>query len=150
MERHQLEAAAAGYHYRRGLLALPFGLLLIVSGLGNMEWGPFRHLWLVPACILVAGAAYLLGIRYYNDRYGRVTLRTSPTRAIVGSIASVAVAMAIGVPVLVQALDLPLNGFGIAWATVALGYFAVTVGLRPHHVVIWGFGADGEPRPPLG
>ncbi|MEA2900925.1 MAG: hypothetical protein QOH36_812 [Actinomycetota bacterium] len=138
MERKQLEAAAASNHYLRGLLAIPFGMVLIASGLGNMEWGPFRELWTVPVAIVLAGGLYLLGVRYYNDHYGRVTLRTGrmrniPTLATIG-----AVAMMIGGPILVQALDLPLNGFGIAWATVALGFYAVTVGLRLHHVVIWG------------
>ena len=44
----------------------------------------------------------------------------------------------IGGPILVQALDLPINGFAASWAAVALGYYAVNVGLRAHHVVIWG------------
>jgi hypothetical protein len=136
MDRKQLEAAAASNHYLRGLLAIPFGLVLIFSALGNMEWGPFRHLWVVPVAVLLAGGVYLLGVRSYNDHYGRVTLRTGRARNVVGTIGAVVVMIA--GPVLVQALDLPLNGFGIAWATVALGYYAVTVGLRPHHVVIWG------------
>ena len=135
MDRKQLEAAAASNHYRRGLLAIPFGLVLIASGLGNMAWGPFRELWTVPAAIVVAGGLYLLGVRYYNDHYGRVTLRTG-LRNTLGMIGAVAVM--IGGPVLVQAFDLPLNGFGLAWAIVALGYYAVTVGLRPHHIAIWG------------
>ncbi len=136
MDRKQLESAAASNHYLRGLLAVPFGMVLIFSGLGNMEWGPFRHLWVVPASILLAGAAYLLGVRYYNDNYGRVSLKTGQARTILGGVAAVTVL--IGVPIVVQVLDLPLNGFGVAWAVVALGYYAVTVGLRPHHAVIWG------------
>jgi hypothetical protein len=111
-------------------------MLLIASALGNLEWGPFRHLWVVPVVMVLAGVLYLLGVRYYNDNYGRVTLRTSQVRAIGGGIASVAVL--IGGPVVVQALDLPVNGFGVSWAVVALGYYAVNVGLRPHHIVIWG------------
>ncbi len=136
MDRKRLETAAASNHYLRGLLAIPFGIVLIASGLGNMEWGPFRDLWAVPVAIVVAGGLYLLGVRYYNDHYGRATLRTGRMRNILGAIG--AMAMMIGGPILIQALDLPLSGFGIAWATVALGYYAVTVGLRPHHVVIWG------------
>ena len=135
MERKQLELAAASNHYLRGLLAIPFGLLLISSALGNMEWGPFRHLWVVPVAMLLAGGMYLLGVRYYNDHYGRVTLRTGRLRNSLGMIGALAVM--IGVPILVQVLDLPQNGFGMAWATVALGYYAVNVGLRTHHVVIW-------------
>ena len=136
MDRKQLERAAASNHYLRGMLAVPFGLVLIFSALGNLEWGPFRHLWVVPIAVLLAGAAYLLGVRHYNDHYGRVTLRTGQLRTIVCSVSSLAVM--VGGPILIQVLDLPFNGFGVAWATVALGYYAVTVGLRPHHVVIWG------------
>ena len=136
MERQQFEAAAAGNHYLRGLLAVPLGMLLITSGLGNMEWGPFRDLWVVPLCMLLAGIAYLLVTRYYNDHYGRVTPRTGQVRTVVGIVLSL-IALA-GAPVLIQAVDLPVNGFGVAWAAVALGYYAVNVGLRPHHVVIWG------------
>ena len=78
MERKQLEVAAATNHYLRGLLAIPFGFLWIFSGLGNLEWGPFRHLWIVPVGILLAAAAYLLLMRYYNDNYGRVTPKSGP------------------------------------------------------------------------
>jgi hypothetical protein len=136
MERKQLLAAAAANHYLRGLLAVPLGMVLVSSGLGNMEWGPFRHLWVVPVVLLLAGAAYLLLARYYNDNYGRVVLKTGQSRTIAGSLAALTVM--IGGPVLTQALGLPVNGLGIAWGVVALGYYAVNVGLRPHHVLIWG------------
>ncbi|MFN2505262.1 MAG: hypothetical protein ABR540_13745 [Acidimicrobiales bacterium] len=136
MDRKQLELAAASNHYLRGLLAVPFGMVLIFSGLGNMGWGPFRPLWVVPLSVLLAGAVYLLLVRYYNDSYGRVTLRPGQRRTVVGMFVSATVM--IGGPILVQVLDLPVNGFGVAWASVALGYYAVTVGLRPHHVVTYG------------
>lgn len=130
-----LEARAAANHYLLGLLAVPVGGVLIASGLGNMGWGPFRPLWVVPATIVLAAAAYLLLARYYNESYGRVALQTGP-RTVAGTVAAVAVLA--GGPILTQALDLPVNGLGIAWATVALGYYAVNVGLRPHHIVVWG------------
>jgi hypothetical protein len=150
MERKQLESAAASNHYLRGLLAIPFGFVWIISGLGNLEWGPFRQLWTVPVGFGLCAAAYLLLMRYYNDNYGRVTPNGGP-RAFLGGAACVA--MMIGGPILVQVLDLPLNGFALAWSVVALGYYAVNVGLRAHHVVIWGsvLGASlvplwGDPR----
>jgi len=135
MERKQLESAAAGNHYLRGLLAVPVGAVLVFSGLGNMQWGPFRHLWLVPAGVALAGVAYLLGLRYYNDNYARATPRTGQARSL-GALAGVG-AM-IGVPVLAQELGLPVLGLGVGWGLVALGYYWFTVGLRPHHAVIWG------------
>ena len=108
MERKQLESAAARNHYLRGLLAIPFGVVWIIGGLGNMEWGPFRNLWTVPAGVVLCGGAYLLLMRYYNDNYGRVTAKGGP-RAVAGVLASLA--LMIGGPILVQVLDLPLNGF---------------------------------------
>jgi len=135
MERKQIERTAAANHYLRGLIALPLGMALIASGLGNMEWGPFRHLWLVPVAIVLAGAAYVLIARSYNDNYGRVTPKAD-ARTVAGTV--LAVAVMIGGPVLVQVLDLPVNGLGVAWGAVALGYYAVNVGVKAHHVAIWG------------
>jgi hypothetical protein len=133
-ERKQLESAAASNHYLRGLLAIPFGMVWIFAGLGNMEWGPFRNLWLVPVGIVVAGAAYLLVMRYYNENYGRVTPKTG-ARTVVATVLTLLVA---GGPVLVQVLGLPVNGIAASWALVALVYYQITVGLKPHHIAIWG------------
>ncbi|MEA2826963.1 MAG: hypothetical protein QOG43_1402 [Actinomycetota bacterium] len=135
MERKQLESAAASNHYLRGLLAIPFGVVWIISAFGNLEWGPFRYLWTVPVGFLLCAGAYAVVMRYYNDNYGRVTPKGGP-RAVAGVVASLTVM--IGGPILVQVLDLPLNGFALAWGVVTLGYYAVTVGLRAHHLVIWG------------
>jgi heme/copper-type cytochrome/quinol oxidase subunit 3 len=135
MDRKQIEQAAAANHYLRGLVALPLGIVLIAAALGNMEWGPFRALWLVPVVIVLAGAAYLLIARSYNENYGRVTPKADARS--MGRSALAAILM-IGVPILVQALDLPVNGVGVAWGAVALGYYVVTVGLHAHHVAIWG------------
>ncbi|HYH49441.1 MAG TPA: hypothetical protein VEG38_07820 [Acidimicrobiia bacterium] len=136
MDRKRLETAAAANHYLRGLLAIPLGVVLVSSGLGNMEWGPFRHLWVVPATVALAVAGYLAVARFYNDNYGRVVLKTGQRRTVAGTAAALTVM--IGGPILVQALDLPVNGLGVAWGAAALGYYAMNVGLRPHHMVIWG------------
>lgn len=135
MERKQLESAAARNRYLRGFLAVPFGLVLISSGLGNMEWGPFAEQWVVPVLFAVAGGTYLLTMRYYNDNYGRVTGKTGQARALVGFCVSVAVIG--GGPVLAQVLDLPINGVAVPWAVAALGFYALAVGLKAYHVVIW-------------
>jgi hypothetical protein len=135
MDRKQIERTAAVNHYLRGLIALPVGAVLIAAALGNMKWGPFRPLWVVPVVIAVAGAAYLMIARSYNDSYGRVT-PTANARTVARSV--LAVAVMVGGPILVQVLDLPVNGFGLAWGAVALGYYAVNVGLHPHHIAIWG------------
>jgi len=136
MERKQLESAAVSYPYLRGLFALPLGVIWILTGLSNLEWGPFGHTWVFFGSALVALAAYLPITRYYEDNYGRVTPKTRQERAVLGT--SLAVLVMIGGPILVQELELPVNGLGAAWALVVLAYYALTVGLKAHHLVIWG------------
>lgn len=136
MDRKQLESAAASNHYLRGLLAIPVGVVWALTGLANMGWGPFRQLWVFPVVVIIAGAMFLLVTRYYNEYYGRVTLQVSRARAIGASILPVLVMG--GGPVLVQVLDLPINGLAASFTLVALGYYAVSAGLKAHHVVIWG------------
>lgn len=136
MERKQLESAAVSYPYLRGLFALPLGVIWILTGLSNLEWGPFGHTWVFFGSALVSVAAYLPITRYYEDNYGRVTPKTRRVRAVVGT--PLAVLVMIGGPILVQELELPVNGLGAAWALVVLTYYTLTVGLKAHHVVIWG------------
>jgi hypothetical protein len=110
-------------------------VVLIASGLGNLAWGPFRNLWTVPLCVLAAAAAYAVIFRFYNDHYGRVMPKVG-VRGALGIAAAIAVMG--GGSVLVQVLDLPLNGILLSWGVAYLGYYGLTVGLRPHHVAIWG------------
>jgi hypothetical protein len=136
MERKQLETTAVTYPYLRGLLAIPLGLLPIMSGLANLEWGPFRSAW-----VLGVGAALMLGLylsidRYYARTYGRVTPRRT-AMMVVGWNAA-AVLGFVGGPILIDVLNLPLNGLAVSWASVALVYYAMVIGLKPHHMVIWG------------
>jgi hypothetical protein len=135
MERRQLESAAANNHYLRGLLALPMAAVLFASGLGNMEWGPFGHFWVVPACFVLAAGAYGLLMRYYTANYGRVVPKVG-ARGVLGTAAAIVVMG--GGSVVVQALDLPLNGIAVSWAVVALAYYGLTIGLKTHHLAIWG------------
>lgn len=135
MDRKELKSIAAGNHYLRGLLAMPIGVVLVACGLGNMSWGPFRSLWLVPACVLVAAAGYGLALRSYNEHYGRVM----PRMGVKGALGVVAAVVFMGGgSVVVAALGLPLNGLALSWAIVVLAYYATTVGLRPYHLAIWG------------
>lgn len=135
MDRKQLESMAASNHYMRGLLVLPLAVVLVTSALGNMAWGPFASFWSVAASWVAAAAAYAVALRYYNDTYGR-SLPKVGVRGVVGTAAAIVVMGA--APALVTASDLPLNGMALAWAVVALGYYGMTVGLRPHHLAIWG------------
>lgn len=137
MERKKLETVAADYPHLRGLFLIPGGLVLIASGLGNLQWGPFRSTWAFFALIGLAAVAALGSLRYYNENFGRVTL--SKKTQIRGLAAAV-----VGVPLIVVAavvdnnLHLPIWGFLAAWSVLMLVSYAVSVGLKPHHIVLWG------------
>ena len=137
MERKTLESTAASYSYLRGLLWIPLGILLIVAALGNWEWGPLRHAWVFVACVLAAGVAGLAITRYYGEHYGRVTPSSrQQVRAAAATI--IGVALMFGVGFLARSLDLPVNPTAASFALFVLTYYALAVGLRAHHTIIWG------------
>lgn len=137
MGRKDLESAAANYWYLRGLLSIPVGFLFILAGLSNLEWGPLGHIWVFWVSVLVAGAAYLGITRYYNETYGRVTPSTRQQVRAAGATVISVVVVAGGVQI-DWSLDLPVNATAASFALIMLAYYAVTVGLRAHHVIIWG------------
>jgi hypothetical protein len=141
MERKTFESAAANYSYLRGLLSIPLGILLIGVALYNWEWGPLRHAWVFVACILAAGVAGLAITRYYDEHYGRITPSTRQ-QVIAAAAAIIGAALMVGVGVLARSraswsLDLPVNPTAAGFALFMLSYYALTVGLRAHHI-IWG------------
>lgn len=137
MERRQLATAAAEYPHLRGLFAIPMGLVMIASGLGNLEWGPFRELWAFPVFVLIAGLTCLPIIRFYKQNYGQVTLaKKAQIRA--------AISVALCVPLIFAGstldykTDLPIWGFLAAWALLMLISYGFSVGLKPHHMAVGG------------
>jgi hypothetical protein len=142
MERRKLETAAASYAYLRGLLFIPLGLLFILAALANWEVGPLRHTWAFPVAAALVAAACLPITRYYNAHYGRVSLST---RQHVRS----AVAVLIGLAVVIGgssllrsqadwSLDLPVNAVAVTFALIMVISYAIGIGLKTHHVIIWG------------
>ena len=139
MQRGNLEAAAANYSYLRGLFAVPAGVLIILVALVN--WG-VCPLWAFLAAVVVAGAACLPIARYYNENYGR--LSPSTRQQVRGAVAAViGVAVVGGGSLLLRgragwSLDLPVNATAVSFALFMLISYAVGVGLKAHHVIIWG------------
>jgi hypothetical protein len=135
MDRRTLESAAAKYSYLRGLLGIPAGLALIAAALGNNAVGPFAHNWFFVLVITVLGLVALAITRYYNDNYGR--LNPTSRQQVRG-----AIAVAIGITTMVGGAfllrDLPVNGIAVSFAALVLVTYAITVGLSPHQVIIWG------------
>ena len=162
MERRQLEAAAANYPYLQGLWAIPLGIGMILAGFSNLQnhpTGPLMLAIIIGGLAIAAGVALLIG-RYYRDRYGSVT----PTRD-----RTIRQALAIGAWIAILAIganenlfwspDGPQLIYASAFALGILAYYAILVGLRPHHVIIWGavfvagllpiWGGLGADRDPL-
>ena len=142
MNREHLESAAAGYPYLRGLFSVPLGLLLILSALGNWEVGPLRNPWVFVAAAAAIGASALVVNRYYSEHFGRVTPSPRQQRRSVVAAAG-GVAIMVGATFLLRSrvawsLDLPVNPIPAAFAALMLVYYAAVVGLRTHHVLIWG------------
>jgi drug/metabolite transporter (DMT)-like permease len=141
MERRHLESAAADYPYLQGLWTIPLGIGIIVAGISNLQSRPtgIGAIALILGGLGLAGGVSLLIARYYRDHYGSVT----PTRDRV-----IRQAIAIGAWIVVlfvganEALfwspDGPQCIYVSAFALATLAYYAILVGLRPHHLVIWG------------
>jgi hypothetical protein len=142
IDRRRLESAGADYPYLRGLLSAPVGLLFIVSALGNWAWGPFASPVVFVGVVLAVGLVCAAVNRYYNENYGRVT----PSRAQqvkAGAAGASAILLMIGLTTLLRSraawsLDLDVNPIPVAFALLMLVYYGLVVGLRPHHVIIWG------------
>jgi hypothetical protein len=138
MERKELEAAAARGTHLRGLFAVPTGLLVLMTGLGNLGWKPLVDPLVFIACLVVL-AGLTFGInRYYNVHYGRVRLlRQQQLRLTLASFVCFGVPM-VGGTILDLRLDLPVSLFDALFGAAMLVWFAICVGLRADHVVVWG------------
>ena len=142
MQRRDLETAAANYSYLRGLFFLPLGVVFVLAALANWEVGPLRHTWAFPVAAIVVGAVCLPIARYYNENYGRLT--PSTRQEVRGAVAvAIALAVMIGGSALMRSnaawsLDLPVNAVAVSFALVVLISYAMGVGLKTHHVIVWG------------
>ena len=91
---------------------------------------------------MAAGAACLPIARYYNENYGRLSPSTrQQARGAVAAVIGVAVVG--GGSLLLRgradwSLDLPVNAIAVSFALFMLISYAIYVGLRAHHVIIWG------------
>lgn len=142
MDLSRLQSAATQYPYLRGLFSVPLGLLFILAALGNWQWGPLRHDWVFIAGALAIAATCVGIVRYYDDRYGHVTPSPRQQRKATAA-AALGVALMIGLTTLLRSnaswsLDLPVNPIPAAYALLMLVYCTTLVGLRAHHVLIWG------------
>jgi hypothetical protein len=138
MERRDLETAAARATYLRGLTAVPLGLLFLLTGLGNLGWHPMQSPVTYVACLAVLAAAYAGIVRYYNTHYGRVLLARRQQRWLTFACFACFGTALIGGSTLDFRLDPPISVFVISFSIAMLVWFAICVGLRRDHMVVWG------------
>jgi hypothetical protein len=137
MRRDELAAAAADVTYLRGLLALPIGVLFVLTGVGNLGWRPLASPWTFGPCLLVLGLAAWRIQLYYNDSFGRV--RAARHKQVAYGIATLALGIAmLGGSYADFRLDLPISLFAITFGAAMLLSFHLYTGLKQHQVVIWG------------
>jgi hypothetical protein len=162
MERRQLEAAAANYPYLQGLWAIPLGFGTIVAGISNLQNRPSDPvvLGIIIGGLAIAGVTSVLIGRYYRDHYGTVIpTRDRYIRQAVAIVAWIAILFIGANQALFWSPDGPQCIYASAFALATLAYYAILVGLRPHHVIIWGavvvagllsiWGGLGADRDPL-
>lgn len=141
MDRSALESTAANYPYLQGLWAIPMGLSIPLAGITNLQDRPSGS-WLMAvggAILVLCGAASLLIARYYREHYGTVTpTRSRQVRHAAAVVAWVAVFFVGADKYLPWSPDGRFCAFAAAFALATLAYYAILVGLRTHHVVIWG------------
>ena len=141
MDRRQLESAAANYPYLQGLWTIPLGIGIIVAGISNLQNRPtgIGAIVLILGGLAIAGAVSLIIGRYYRDHYGSVTPTRDRTIRQGLALGAWIVVLFIGAnEALFWSPDGPQCIYASAFALATLTYYAILVGLRPHHLVIWG------------
>ena len=141
MERRHLESVAADYPYLQGLWTIPLGIGMIVAGISNLQDRPtgIGAIVLILGGLGLAGGTSLIIGRYYRDRYGSVTpTRERAIRQVLALVAWIAVLFVGANEALFWSPDGPRCIYASAFALATLAYYAILVGLRPHHLVIWG------------
>ena len=162
MERRDLEAAAANYPYLQGLWAIPIGLGMILAGISNLQNRPSEPVMLaiIIGGLAIAAVVSLLIGRYYRDHYGSVTpTRDRTIRQALAIGAWIAILFIGANDALFWSPDGPQCIYASAFALATLAYYAILVGLRAHHLIIWGavfvagllpiWGSLGVDRDPL-
>jgi len=141
MDRKDVDTAVAENTHLRGLYGVLGGLLAIIAALSNDDQGPSTR-WFFGIAALALGVAALATWRYYSKNFGRATPSSRDVRRSV-------VMMTFGVAVLIVgslflssraswSLDLPVNTTAMGMGWILLVAVAASVGVRPHHLVIYG------------
>ncbi len=138
MDRRTLETAAVRATYLRGLTAVLLGVLFLLTGAGNLGWDPLGNAFVFLSVLAAVGAGYAVLSRFYDERYGRVRLtQRHQLRFAAVSFACFGTGLVAGTLLDVR-LDLPVSLFAVTFGIAMLVWSAASVGLRRHHLVVWG------------
>ena len=141
MDRKSLESTARDYPYLQGLWVLPLGFLLVLTGISNLQRRPSGPVLLAifGVGLALSALAMLLIARYYRDTYGAVTpTRGRNVRQVVALLAWVVVLFVGAGRFVFWSPVSSVCVYAAAFAAATLVYYAILVGLKAHHVVIWG------------
>jgi MFS family permease len=136
----RMASVAADYPYLQGLWAIPMGIGTIVAGASNLHWRPeWPWIWILAIGVSLNAVVFLLIARYYRANYGKV----KPTRAkelrYAAAVVAWVVVLFIGANrLLLWSIDSPFCVYASAFALATLVFYAIIVGLKAHHIVIWG------------
>lgn len=141
MRGRTLTSVGATYPYLQGLWVLPMGILMVVTGLSNLQRrpsGPWM-LGILAGGMVLCALATLLITRYYRDNYGKVTPTRSRRIRNVVAVTAWAATLFVGANrYLLWSPDSAVCVFAVAFAVATLVYYAILVGVRAHHIAIWG------------
>ena len=136
MDRKELESKASEFPYLQGLLSVPIGLFFLAVGVGQLVWDPVGP-WLFLGGAVFTAALYVPISRYYANHYGRITPAQS-NRIKDAVMTLVGIVVILGGAIVDEKLDLPISGYAAGFAIVMLIYVHLVIGLKAHHLVIWG------------
>jgi len=143
MDRRQLESAGVRYPYfhSQGLYGVPAGIIWFLIGLSNLQSAPV-DVWVLAAGAVVCLAALgAIGL-YYQRTYGKVTPTPGRRRRHFGG-ALAGFAVFVAVDQLIRTVSgrpptAAVSSYVTSWALGMLVFYAIAVGLKAHHVVVWG------------
>jgi hypothetical protein len=139
MERRMLLETAHNYPYLQGLYAIPAGLVCFLSVPVNLYQGPSEAsvLGVFGLGLLLCLVACVRIARYYRENYGEVTVTAS--RHVRQAVALIAWAATLFCATkLVATPDQTAGVLAAGFAAGVLAYCTILVGLRAHHVAVWG------------
>jgi drug/metabolite transporter (DMT)-like permease len=141
VNRSALDTTIASYPYLQGLWAIPLGIGMVVAGISNLQQVPtgIVLLGIVAGGLVLGLVVSLLISRHYKQHYGEITpTRSRQARNAIAMVAWVVVLFVAGSKHLFWSPDSPICVYAVAFALATLTYYAILVGLRIHHVVVWG------------